>query len=808
MAMRETNETEAVSNGAPAGAWWKSPRELPGRLRVWAAGNPRRALVVAAACLLSVTTSVTAWVVLAGHARTQHKASLEPALQALDRGEYDEARRLAKQYQLDAPDDHTGGTDYVLGAATASQADASSSELKAAHFLEASRLLEQARDRGFPAGRDADGLYWLGKSLFSSGQLAACRPTLREGLKLNPDHDAEIRYLLAEAYLADVKPNRALAEEENRLALADRASAEWRPKLQIQRARILLAQGQPAETLKILDQLPAPARQSGEALLVRGQVLAAEARLAAASAELKRQKYRQAIQTLRSAQEAAGLGSDVTRKAMYLVGLCLLESGDARAATPQFQRTARLFPHTAEAADSAFQEAELLRNIGSRDALPPYGKLLRWADVENYVNPWITLNELQEKMLAVYQDYFQRQDFAASLELARAFHPLFPKARAAELAAETEMAWGRALLAKAEADAAGGEALRRDARSHFREAGRHYADLARALTTHRRYPEELWNSAQAYLEGRDYQHGAEMLDQYLKNETRRRNAQAMTSMGEALLAQGQFDGALKVLTSCMELHPRDASAFRARLDAAKVYVEQAQPAGAEALLRENLQADLLTPASAEWCESLFDLASLLYSAGRYDEAIPRLDEAAERYPQSPRAVETRYLAADACRQRGLQIQQGLERIKVESTRIEQSRQATDYLLSALNRLEQLCPMLTRRPEATLVRTDALVLRNSYFAMGEVLFVLARYDEAVKAYSAAVRRYPDDPDSLEAYVQIAAAYRRMNRTREARGAAEQALVMLNRLKSDSALAETIRDRKQWTELLSSLTANNQ
>lgn len=800
MPAEESSQSEA-SRGTPSAS-------LPRRLVGWLLGNRLRAIIVVVAGLLFVTASVGVWLILARHAAPPEKPTIEPALRALDRGAFDEASKLAEKFRTDAPDDRTGGVNYVLGAVAACQADVSSSELRSAHFLAAARLLERARDQGFPPGREAEGLYLLGKSLFYAGQLAACRPTLREGLKLNPNHDAEIRYLLADAYLADAKPNPALAEEENRLALADRASSAWQSRLLIQRARILLAQGKPAETLKVLDGLPAAAKRSGEALLVRGQVLAIEAQSAVGSPELARQKYRQAIETLRLAQGADGASSEVTRKTMYLIGVCLLESGDQRAAIAQFQRTGRLFPKTEEAANSAFQEAELLRKEGSRDALLLYAKVLAWGDAENYVNPWITLAQLQEKMLSVYQDYLQRQEFPTCLDLARAFHPLFPKSRAAELQAETEMAWARALLSKADADPAKAEGLRREARSHFRQAGLHYGQLAQLLITHRRYPEELWNSAQAFLEGQDFRRGAEVLDLYLKNETRRRNAQAMVSMGEALLAQGQLDGALKVLTTCMALHPHDASAFRARLDAANVYAEKSQPAKAEALLRENLQAELLTPASPEWRESLFDLASLMYSEGRYEEAIPRLDEAAERYPQSPRTAEARYLAADACRQRGLQIQQGLSRILVESTRIEQARQATDYLTSALERLEQLSQILTRKPESELRRPDALLLRNSYFAIGEVLFALGRYEESAKAYSAVVRHYPEDPDSLEAYVQIAAAYRRLNRPREAQGAAEQAKVMLNRLKSDAALTATNRNRHQWTELLNSLIANNQ
>jgi TolA-binding protein len=97
-----------------------------------------------------------------------------------------------------------------------------------------------------------------------------------------------------------------------------------------------------------------------------------------------------------------------------------------------------------------------------------------------------------------------------------------------------------------------------------------------------------------------------------------------------------------------------------------------------------------------------------------------------------------------------------------------------------------------------------VLRNCGFAIGEVLFALARHDEAAKAYSAVVERDPQSAEALEAYLQIAEAYRRLGRAADARRAAEQAKRALGRLKSDAALAETTaRDRKQWTELLDGL-----
>ena len=60
---------------------------------------------------------------------------------------------------------------------------------------------------------------------------------------------------------------------------------------------------------------------------------------------------------------------------------------------------------------------------------------------------------------------------------------------------------------------------------------------------------------------------------------------------------------------------------------------------------------------------------------------------------------------------------------------------------------------------------------------------------------------DDPESLEAHVQIATCYRRLRRPNEARGTLEQARVVLQRIRADADFLRTTRlDRQQWDELL--------
>ena len=99
------------------------------------------------------------------------------------------------------------------------------------------------------------------------------------------------------------------------------------------------------------------------------------------------------------------------------------------------------------------------------------------------------------------------------------------------------------------------------------------------------------------------------------------------------------------------------------------------------------------------------------------------------------------------------------------------------------------------------RRRPAILRNCYFGRADALFDQGKYDEAIQAYSAATNRYQHDPESLEAYVQIASCHRRLGRISEARGTLEQARVVLQRIRPDADFAQTTRlARQDWVQLL--------
>ena len=673
------------------------------------------------------------------------QVTLDQALDALDAGNLAEARALAKTLmeQGAATTDEAGGPAFVLGVAAYEEARESWARDKKTPYLLAARWLEDARDRGFPPRRDAQGMLLLGKALYHGDRIPASRPVLGEALRLAGDEKtkAEIHRLLADANLYDSVPrlDEALADNARYLACPLLASSQ-RDEGLLQRAHILLGMDRIGECVTTLDKIPSDSRNRADVVLLRGRLLMREAEKlkdqGGADARLEAQKrYEAAIKTLRHAQGVDTVGNQATRQALYLIGVCFVELGNARAAAEEFNRLRTVFPETSEALAADRQEAELNRLQGRNDAaLACYRRLLgAITDPDDFSNPWFTLPEVRKQVTTAYDEYRRTCNYAGALQLAGMIVPLFPKTRPIEWRAETLREWGRTLLTRAATlPPTAAEAGAAEGREHLREAGRAYGQLAVQRITTREYPEDLWNSAECYLAGQDYASAARAFQRYLNNESRRRNPGALVGLGEALLALDRNDEAIASFEQCIGSHPNDSAAFRARLLAGRAYRAKGMPDRAEKLLDEILDGPGITPKSEVWLDALFELGELMHATGRFAEAIRRLDEAVGRQPESPRATRARYLIADSYRRAAAAVREKLRHDVVENLRVAHGKESRELLSAARERYEDLKDRLTaRRQTVELTDLEERMLRNSYFALGDVLFDLEQYEEAIK-----------------------------------------------------------------------------
>ncbi|NUQ62425.1 MAG: tetratricopeptide repeat protein [Pirellulales bacterium] len=818
----ESPSDDRAHAATPPCRW--SPRAVFGAAMQWAKANRFKTALLAASFATSILAAIGLWF-LVGKPAAPSKSALPEALEALDKGEWSEARGLAESLrrQKDCAPEDLGGAAFILGAAAAYEADQASTADRKELYLLASRYLEEARDRGFPAGREAEGLLLLGWSLYYSNQVAASRPVLRDALQLNPEARIEVHYLLAEACMNDAEPQHSQALEENARYLADRTLTPGESQRGLlQRARILLNLERIPECLQTLSKIPADAKDRAEATVLQGQVLLHQARqvgkgadradaAAVRKADLeRREKLDAAISTLRRAESDATASTDAGRKAVYLIGVCFQELKDYRAALNQFARVRKATPDTPEALAAAFQAAEIVRQSGNdKDALAGYRQVLVGVGVpETYVNPWVSLAELRRRLLAAYREYLTAEKFDVCSQLIRHLCPLFSNKQQLELAAQTYRDWGRSMLAQtAVLPPSQSRPMAAAGREKLRHAGREFERLSRLRIADREFPDDLWEAAEAYLAGHAFRDSARLFQDYLKHESRRRHPRALVGLAEAMLSLGRFEEAIAACKQCTEFHPRDAAAFSARLLAAVAQLEKGDVQLAKQLLLENLNGEYLTPASKEWRDSLFDLGRLFHREGAYAEAIERLQEAVRRYPDSPRTLEAEYLIADSCRLTAKRLEEKLDQDRAENVRAARSKKVQEMLGAALDGYQAIQERLARRQETDeLTDLEKLTLRNCYFSSGQMLFELGRYEEAIKTYVMVTNRYQNSPEVLDAYVQIARAYQRLDKPAESRSTLEQAKMVLARMKPEVPFeATTNGSRDQWAALLERLTA---
>ncbi len=785
----------------------------------WLAAHRLVVMLSAVGGVLLVGTIATVAVVLAARRPAEKPVTLAEVLAALDFKDYAEARQLAERVQRQGQlsTDEWGGPVFVFGVVAAHDADAAPEKDQAQGYLVAARYLEEAHNRGFPAGRQAQGLYLLGKCLALAGRGSASRWALEAAVKSNGGPKGEVHRLLAISYAEDAKPDLDKALAENALYLAAAGlSPVARQEGLLARAHYLFRLGRTAECSTTLKKIPLSAGVGGRATVLRGQILyqegltlKAKPGAAAADRTAARRKFEAAVEAFRLAQSRDTVSNQATRQAMYLTGLCFRELGDRRGAVVQLARTAKLFAGYPEDLAATLEEAELSREAShDADALAAYRHALGLvSDPESFYNPWISLEQLRIRALAAYRGYLDARNYQMALQLSRLLYPLLPQARVLELTADVHARWGQMLLDQAvQAPPEKADWLGHLGRAQYRQAGGVWLRLARLELAGRQYPERLWNSANAYLQGQDYRNAARLLREYVRNEMRQRHPQALLGLGEALLAMDELDQALATFEECMLDHPRDVAAYRARLLAAAIRAEKGQFPQAEALLEENLSGERLAPDSTEWRDSLLALGELLHGQGRYAEAAGRLLEFVRRYPDAPEGLTAHYLIADSCLHGAASLQEPSAGGGGAAATAGRAAKALQLRQQALAEYQGVVGKLGRRDDRELTPLERATLRNSQFAVGQLAFDLGEYQAAARAFTEAANRFPDRAETLDAYVRLAESFRRLGQVGQARSTLQQAKVVLARLPKDTPFDQTTSyNRQQWGETLAWLSS---
>lgn len=785
-------------------------------------------------------------------------ALIAQSLEALELEQFEEARRTAEALAKvkDMTNDQRGMLAYILGL-TLVRVECERErrpDRRAGLYLVAARYFEEASLQGVSAEYQPRVDYWNGRSLVLAQQLTLARGPLENALASNPQHRPEILLWLAEAYLKDDRLDKAKG-----VAYADQLLAE--PLLgqreqylaQAMKARLLLADNRSAEAIALWEQLPNEigAKLEVQVAIGRYHLRRAEElmRLREPEADVK-SAYEAAVEALTINDVRALAEAELDRgQLLFLLGRAQKGAGQVAAAAENFSYVRRQYFDQPLGIAAGFWESQCELEQGDpAEAMRLFSSLLRESVRTNNQgdSEWLNQQSITESIEQAVDHYLTLEDCPTAVQLADEFRsaslnrqPPIPLGQAARLRVKALERWIEMLKQRI---AASPYLDRPPIEEQLIEKYNDFAHSVYSLAVNRyatdQYPTDLFRAGEYFFLGRDYRRSVLAMQQYLDSSDLRFSAQARLRIGQSWLAQNNYKEAIEALTSCWVLFPNDPVIYQARYHAAECYTELGQPQMAEEMLRGNLDNDKLTPSSAEWLQSLYFLGGLLFdqgkelearsdlvategnlnvvgdsialmeqAAGYYDQAIGRLSEAVLRAPKAPAAPEGLYRLAEAYRRYNRWHEKRVQMTTIATERARIGDMIRRYDERAIELLAQLEDRLEEIREAQpLDEVQERLLRNTYFLRGHLHYRLGQYEAAIQMYRTVSNLVIQQPEVLEAYVQIASCYRRLDRDEEAIRVVNQAKIILReRIPVDANFEATTRfPRERWVLMLDWLT----
>jgi tetratricopeptide (TPR) repeat protein len=753
---------------------------------------------------------------------------LKLACDWLDKGRWDLASKMAEDLGTQIDVAENSRWHYVTAVSTIIKIkDDLDSVANRRKLLEAIDHLETSRELEFPVGLTAKAKFYLGFCQFHVYRWDEAIESLRGCYQDFPECRSQALQLIFTAQLRKAEPDLQAADATltSWEAIPGKSMSEINNTF-LGRAQLNFFSGKHDQCFPWLDKIVDKSVEKAQAEFWR---LRCQLKLTGAEADSSKKASGLAalVSQLKKHIYAPDTPPQIRLQSRYLYAQALRMQNELDAATVAMSVIRQQAPNTAEAVAAQLEEAEILLQLGRVQQILLATKQLLTSieDQELYNDYWMTRDEIRRRIVAIGEQLRNQAFFEAALELSKQLELAFEPAYALRLQAFTYVDWA----GKQQKTLQDPEALTIPVRELYAQAARTFEKLAQVELRSSNYPNLIWHAAEAFQKANQIESANRLLYEYLNNESRPRQPRGYVALGRNLITSGSWQESLIPLEKCLDYFPNSPSCYEVRLLLSKSYAELHNLDKAIELLSSNLWDFDLKPESPIWRDCAVELGHLMYLRGdrllaevqrdppktwtshfqqlqhcqtEIQRGIEQLTEVVNRFPQDPRYYHSRYLLAHSYRQAS-EIPKTIMATDtniLEVAKKQYNQQWRNYLEESAGHFHGLLEALQSASETD--RLAPAILRNCYFGKADVLSALGRYEDAISAYRNAASYYVNQPEALEAIVQVAQCQRKLGRDRDARVALRQAEQLLNRIPADqdARFVSTRGDRRHWQELL--------
>jgi len=365
----------------------------------------------------------------------------------------------------------------------------------------------------------------------------------------------------------------------------------------------------------------------------------------------------------------------------------------------------------------------------------------------------------------------------------------------------------------------------------FRHAAQSIERLSQIDMRTPNYMQRLWTGIEDYHYSNNFADSNRLIDRYLDLAPRSDWSRPLLMQAKNHAASGDIKAALGTIDRMLLTNPDSPLLPDAKLTAAKLHWNQGDFDEAESLILDNLYSGSLRPGSPIWKESLIELGTLMFRQGEqmqvrilglavddgpqsqtlradleksYQQllrSIASMEEGLRRFQGDQRRYQLLYMTAKAYRMASYWPETLLQgnRLVSEESIARWKTKRKELLVHSRDTFASLRRELTNTDEKSPIPNSEILLCNSYFGEADLLFQEGNFTGALEAYRAAANQFINEPESLEAFVQMARCHQEIGQITDMRRTLEMSIDILNRIpedRDDRFIKNTRQSRQSW------------